>query len=989
MPHFELWSTLMKSCSTLMKLRSTFTNLCSTAINLCSIIMKILLRVYFFLFFADLALAQTSFLTGSTSYQTLESAHIRLRYPTEQDVEARLFLGKAEAYVTHLEQEIHFSYQRKIIVYLTDRRFENAYVTGGSVGTDFHIVLPIRLLIPDLYFSGMDGSAFEVFVHEVTHHAQAEMGRYAFSKFFGPIYPYDFFSTPSWVWEGYAVYMESKQLPFRGRLKSSLNDALLFSALENGRTIKSFDFYRGNKDWAYSGAAQYLLGSEFMSYLAKTYGEEALHSFVYRTSQYTIRSDFSVNFGKFFDELLNDFNKELGEIPKRPRPSEQQILSDLKSSKIYSLSAFSSGDIAFIGVSETDEAKIYFLDSQGKVKKSWPWSDVFRDFLHPHLQVPADARSLADNHSIAFLAYASSLDKIAVNGVLARFDLESGELNILKSFPNAVAADFSLDGELAWVVSPKGQSFELSEVNLLSGESKILASLNGFSQISSIRVSPDQKFAALSAYGENTWDIYSLSLETAKVVRLVNSPAQELTPRWDSTGKFLYFLSDLTGTFNVAKLAFNPLKTNSSEICFASRVPWLTNQFAVDDSSALIVANRYERFFSLDKISKYENCQKIAALSKVVGKEQEPRNVSELNAYDESAWKTFIPVTRFVLPYSSTKDGSGLMAIIAGESPYKKVLWQSSFVYETPETDRSYGSLLISAYNLSPFLFGLGVESTQGYLYSSAPKIRDPRYTTETFTAALPLYSHTLYSSFSERQSRGMQNQGGFSLTHEFDSETETIKSAGPRRGLILRNHFAFFPESMNNEVNLQLQRFDQALYIPFTLDATHSLEITGTELFIQDSTNYYQALITGLRLAKGLGPNRSILSLDNTRSDARIGLKGFSDFSFWGSNALAASVSYMIPVYKADVGAMHVFDRLWFNPRLNSIRIGPFWNGAKFIGSRANTDLWHSAAGVDLKFQFSVIDFLPFGLEAYSARRISDDNKWEHEVFAFLQLEL
>ena len=136
-------------------------------------------------------------LSAGISYRTLDSEHLRLRFPSERELEAREFLAWAEAHVNGMQERIGFRFPRRIVVYLTDRRYSNAYVANGHFGEQTYMALPFYPPVFLGHWDGMDGSAYEIFVHEVAHYYQSELGRPWLDRLFGPTISLDSFLIPS------------------------------------------------------------------------------------------------------------------------------------------------------------------------------------------------------------------------------------------------------------------------------------------------------------------------------------------------------------------------------------------------------------------------------------------------------------------------------------------------------------------------------------------------------------------------------------------------------------------------------------------------------------------------------------------------------------------------------------------------------------------------------------------------------------------------
>ncbi len=117
-------------------------------------------------------------------------------------------------------------------------------------------------------------------VHEYTHHLTFFNNR-GFMKTLSNIFGRNIMLLPNahvplWLYEGLAVYNESQLSPFQGRLNSGLFDAYIAA---QAKADKLPSLLRGSYEFL-PFRNGYIYGSEFLAYLAKTYGEEKITRFL-------------------------------------------------------------------------------------------------------------------------------------------------------------------------------------------------------------------------------------------------------------------------------------------------------------------------------------------------------------------------------------------------------------------------------------------------------------------------------------------------------------------------------------------------------------------------------------------------------------------------------------------------------------------------------------------------------------------------------------
>ncbi len=924
-----------------------------------------------------LAQGQTSLLTGNESYRTLESDHIKLRYPLDHEYAARHFLTQAEDYVTHLESRIGYKYPRDIVVFLTARRFPNAYVTGTLPGIDSHILLPLDLIYSDLFMAGFSGSAFDIFVHELAHHAQLEMGRGFFNKILGPLIPFDFIMTPSWVWEGYAVYQESTiAAPFKGRQRTAFFGALLQSALKDEkRDLVPFDFYTKNRDWIYSGASPYLIGSTFIDFLGRNYGDAKVNEFIRRTSEITFSSDLKHVFGKSFRELLADLNQELRDSPAQAKVDTQRSIYFDHSADLEALTPLPNGNTLVWESKEDNSPRVLLLSPEGKILNEWSWKKVLRSLYARELSAPVKAHASLDGREVYFHSYAPSRDQISIDGVFASFNVESGSLRILRSEATSTAAFTDPSSGSFWLLKksrPKSSApiytLELGELAHPNAPLKVVATLSGPEQISGFSLSPDLKTVALSAYVNNNWDLFLLDLNSAQtsLKMLTHTPSQELMPQW--VDRSLYYLSDDSGRYNVKQI--DP--TRPEESCQLSQAPWLVKDFNVSAARQLQFVQREGRFWSVDTDNGGSRaCKKIS--------NQSPSPVAEIaqapgESYRESPFKVFWPVTRVLLPVT-TYDSSGVGFLLAGESPYKKFSWNlAGFIGNLPRENNFQAMALYTG--LEPNILALTFRHEPGYLYSERLRLRDESFSTTTLTLMEPLYNHTFEFSPVHRRGGGEEDQFGTVLAHSFESASIPRRSAGARKGLILSESVSLYPDSWGNRDPLNIYNFEQNLYLPLTFSSRDSFRIKAEQFYVDRKSRGVAGMISGPSLIQDYAWLGDRLSLESTKEHARITVLGLGDLYFRGNRAWGSELSYKFALGKQDYGTQHVWDRLWWNPRITNLRAGPFIAGAQFVGGENTNNQLHATTGATFEFQWTLFEFLPFQTMVYGAQRLTDDKK-------------
>jgi len=216
--------------------------------------------------------------------RVLEGEHLRLYYPEGRQAEGRRFLDRVEGCARYLRQvqHVHNSIaDAKMTVVMPEAPFNNAFVASRLLGYDTQAVVP-TFSTADVFSLefGLPPDPGIIGCHEITHYVQAEQVAgfsWLMNTIFGASYTPQL-GLDSWFHEGLAVYYETRLVPGTGRLAWPLWRGS-FAAAYAGRRISGGDLHALQRDF-HAGNA-YLVGSQFVRFLADRYGEEKLWQLVH------------------------------------------------------------------------------------------------------------------------------------------------------------------------------------------------------------------------------------------------------------------------------------------------------------------------------------------------------------------------------------------------------------------------------------------------------------------------------------------------------------------------------------------------------------------------------------------------------------------------------------------------------------------------------------------------------------------------------------
>lgn len=408
-----------------------------------------------------------------------------------------------------------------------------------------------------------------VIIHEMAHIFHLDMafglpwvGRLLFGKYVSMnMY------NPAWVTEGLAVYEETVSSG-SGRGRSTYVEMVLRAAALEDRFPSIDQGLRGYPHWPFSNIA-YFFGGRFQLWLAERYGEEKLLEYhrTYATNPvpYVTAISAKLVFGETMEALWDAFAAEVKEDAERqaaiiargplpvtepvrltrhggeclgPRitPDGQHVLystsSPVDGPRVRRMRLDGSGDEVL--VNDTLSEAISF-DPQGTAFY-FQQAEINQRFYAHNSLLRYDIR----RESFARMKLAEGADK-------KEFLAPSGSLR-------ARDPDLSPDGELmVFVQSPYGANrLVLAEVEAdgVSLTPRVLVPAEPDVEFSGPRFSPDGQRVAVSRFKGGRRDIVLYDLE-GRVTELTRDRAQDTDPTWSKDGRYLVFVSDRAGAYNL------------------------------------------------------------------------------------------------------------------------------------------------------------------------------------------------------------------------------------------------------------------------------------------------------------------------------------------------------------------------------------------------------------------------------------------------------
>jgi hypothetical protein len=248
----------------------------------------------------------------------LETTDMLLYYPQGQEIDAWRFAARVEGCAGYLRRRAHVHNSvsdEKIVAIMPELPFNNAFVTPRLAGYETQTVVPSFDTLETFSLEmGLPPDPGAIGCHEITHYVQLQQiagFAWFWNRLFGDVYTPQIGLDP-WFNEGLAVYYETKLQSGIGRLAWPFWRGS-FAAGFAGKRIHGGDLSVFQRD--FHGGHQYLVGSQFVRFLADRYGEDALWRLVHVQAR-SIFFPLFVNvrfwsaFGKSLSGLIDEFADE-------------------------------------------------------------------------------------------------------------------------------------------------------------------------------------------------------------------------------------------------------------------------------------------------------------------------------------------------------------------------------------------------------------------------------------------------------------------------------------------------------------------------------------------------------------------------------------------------------------------------------------------------------------------------------------------------------
>lgn len=511
------------------------------------------------------------------AWHTIETPHFKITYDSGEEAVAMHVADLGEDIYARLMPAIGWPPSQKTEILLTD---QTDSANGSAVVLPYDAINLYVTAPDDLSPLGdVDDWYLELVTHEFTHILHIDhirglpaLANLIIGKTFAPNQV-----APRWLLEGLAVYEESTKTS-GGRLRSSMwNMWMRADILENN--IAALDVMSNSdsiRRWP-QGNLKYLYGSYFMSWIAETYGEQAIRAFIddygWQVVPYAVNRSLRRATGRTFEDLypawIDTLKREFGaqsqaihargiregvqlthsgQQPEHPRWIPQNAWEgdggdaivylddghDRAGLQRIPLVRDSSGIV--VGSREKDRELLVRTNGTGTPAFA-PDGTLFFN-------------SVDQINNLFFFDDLFSLPR----GVKSTSGMDGRRTRLTEGY-RAIDPDVSPDGRhVVFTTNHRGTTY-LQMADLHGGavtNVHSLVSSNEFEQAYTPRFSPDGSHVAYSAWRPGGFrDIRVVDVSQGTYVEITHDRAVDGDPSYSKDGRWLLFHSDRTGITNV------------------------------------------------------------------------------------------------------------------------------------------------------------------------------------------------------------------------------------------------------------------------------------------------------------------------------------------------------------------------------------------------------------------------------------------------------
>lgn len=491
----------------------------------------------------------------------LETPDARIYYAEHEREEALRVAGRLQACIEAIRKHAKVKApgeDDKANIVLPSVPFNNAYVQSGASGQQHIAVVPTFETTDMFALFGISPDPSMIGCHEMVHYVQTRqlsgLPRVG-EAIFGYLYPPEGGLEP-WFWEGLAVYYETRLQGGRGRLGSAYwTGSFAAGVAEDGPRESDLDFANRRIPWG----GQYLVGSHFVDWLVKKYGEPKLWDVIARQSDEVlfpidVSGRFRNAFGSPLANLYAEFARETkAAIRKRVRPATQAIERTLD--QYARLAVAKNGTWAAVESGIVTQSRIVVVGADGVEKFSTNLTGVLpsRALVAPSALMVSGLSFTDDGRELWFVAVDQGRTFQVTR--LCRVDVATGALTVVAEDLGGAGGGISPEGDRFWFSYVRGDSWELAYFDTRTRRIERLANYGPRVFITSPRISPDGQRIVATFVTDDAVEVRIVDARTGAFVSRVHDQGVSMDATWVANDTLVY-AAERAGRFQIHRARF-------------------------------------------------------------------------------------------------------------------------------------------------------------------------------------------------------------------------------------------------------------------------------------------------------------------------------------------------------------------------------------------------------------------------------------------------
>jgi hypothetical protein len=479
----------------------------------------------------------------------LETRSLVVYYPAQARDAALATAARIESCAATLRRAAKSPTERdKLVVLVTSAEFNNAFVRARVAGMPAEMVVPVQMGAELFNFFDFGvGNIPDIACHESVHYVHLEQidGLWRFLNLvFGDLASPNV-STERWFIEGLATWFEGRLGHESGRPHSPLWEAMFASGIASqGWSLHAGQLSPTHR-MLFPFGGEYLAGSQFVGWLARTHGEDKLWELVRRQGRsiffpFGVTLRFRAVYGKTIGGLLDDYNRELrANRVVRERPPSQHVLT-ANAGHFARLASAPDGSLALVSIGLDRETHLEVFESDGRLRFSRRLRSIFpfREWIAPH---PASISGLgftADGRSLFLFAQDVGIDTASTYAV-RQFDARSGDHVRTWQGVRGLGGDVSPDGKSYVFIGIENDVANLARLDLSTGRVAPLTAFTSRESLGGVAISPDGRRVAFSRRTQEGFDLH-LREEDGSLRALTSDGRFNYGVQWASSDELVF-----------------------------------------------------------------------------------------------------------------------------------------------------------------------------------------------------------------------------------------------------------------------------------------------------------------------------------------------------------------------------------------------------------------------------------------------------------------